>query len=50
MITTMSKLKMAIGLNYEHGYSTIALSFGMVMAANHLETVGEYVYLWDKLL
>ena len=33
----------------EKGCSTTALSFRTVMAAK-LGTVGEYVYLWDKLL
>ena len=54
-VTMTSKfLKMASRLNYEqvkepNGCSKIAGSFRMVMAAN-MGTVGEYVYLWDKLL
>ena len=31
-----------------NGYSTMASCFRTVMAAK-LGTVGEYVYLWDKL-
>ena len=49
---------MAIGLNYEQvrellydTCSTVASSFRIViMMAANLGTVGEYVYLWDKLL